>query len=156
MENAVMKEKLANNTVHNQQVEEQIKSLTESSTSMAALLGNSDEATSHILQDKTKKLAENFKNYSASPINARAPAPRSVRIEVPTRVALTNNTAASVSIPLPQVTPVQPGNQQAEAGEVGNISPSNLSNQMRAQEHMEVEPNTNSLPLNEQYPPHIE
>ena len=78
---------------------------------MVDLLRSSDDATSPVFQDKMKKLAENFKNYSASPIDAQSPAPRSVRIEVSAQVAPTNNTAASVSTPLSQVTPTQPGNQ---------------------------------------------
>ena len=127
MENTVMKGKLAENEVYNRQLDSKIQFLTGISTSMADLLGNSDNATSHIFQDKMKKLAENFKNYSASPINARAPAPRSVHIEMPAQVVPTNNTAASVSTPLLQFTPVQPGNQQADAGEVGDISPLTLS-----------------------------
>ena len=61
-----------------------------------------------------------------------------------------DNTTVLASTPLPKVSPVQPGNQQADAGEVDNISPSHISDQMRAQEHMEVKPNTNSLPKNEQ------
>ena len=95
MKNTVTEGKLADNEVHNQQLEEQLQSLTEVSASMPALLGNSDDANFQVFQEKMKKLAENFKNYSASPLDARAPAP-SVRIGVLARVALTNNTAASV------------------------------------------------------------
>ena len=123
---------------------------------MVDLLRSSDDATSPVFQDKMKKLAENFKNYSAIPIGAQSLAPRSVRIEVSAQVAPTNNTVASASTPLPQVTPVQPGNQRANVGKVGNISPSHISDQTRVQEHMKAKPNTSNLPPNELYPSSIE
>ena len=151
-----MKGKLADNEVQNQQLEEKIQSLTENSASMVDLLRSSDDATSPVFQDKMKKLAENFKKYSTSPIDARASTPGSVRSEVPAQVAPTNNTATSVSTPLPQVTPVQRENQQADVGDVGDISPLNISDQMKTQEHMEVEPNTSSLPPNEHHTPPLE
>jgi hypothetical protein len=92
---------------------------------MAALLGNgnADDATSQFLQDKMKKMTENFNNYSANSLGAQVPAPRVVRIEEPARVAPTNSRTASASIPLHQVTPVQPRNQRACAGDVGDMSP---------------------------------
>ena len=122
MNNTVIKGKLADNKAHNRQLEEHIQSLTEIRASMAALLGNSDATTSQSFQDKMKKMAKSFKRHSTSSIDARDPAPMSVRIEVPAWIALLDNTATSTSTPLPQVTHVQPGNQQASAGEVGNTS----------------------------------
>ena len=43
MDITVMKRKLANTKAHNQQLEEQLQSLTEMSISMAALLSNADD-----------------------------------------------------------------------------------------------------------------
>ena len=71
---------------------------------------------------------------------------------MPAQVTPTHDTAASTSTPLPQVITIQPGKQQAEAGEVSNINPSDLSDQMRAPQHMGVKQKISRLPPNEQHP----
>ena len=156
MNTTVTKGKLADSKSYNQQLDEQIQSLTESSASMAALLDNSDDVASEAFQDKRKKLAANFNRQFSSPIDARSPTCRSIQIEVLAQVTPIDNTATITSTSLPQVILAQPGNQRANTGEVGNVSPSNLSDQMRAKEHMEVELNTSRLPTNEQHPAPIE
>ena len=78
-----MKENVADTEVHNHQLHDQIQSLAESSASMAALPGNSDDATSQVFQNKMKELVENFNRHSARPIDDLAPARRLVRIEEP-------------------------------------------------------------------------
>ena len=111
MGNMIMKGKLTNNEAHNRQLEGKIQSLMKVGTSMAVLLSNANDANPQAFQDKMKELVANFNKHSASPINAQAPALILVSSEVPTQVALIDNTATSVSTPLHQFTPVQPGNQ---------------------------------------------
>ena len=73
MENAVMKGNLADNKVHNRQLEDQIQSLTEISAPMAALLDNSDDVTAQVFQDKMKKPAENFKTTLPAQLMLKLP-----------------------------------------------------------------------------------
>ena len=76
------------------------------SASMADLLSNADDASSPAFQDKIKGLVANFDKHFTSPIDAWAPAFRSVRIEVPAQVVSIDNTATSDSTPFHQVTSV--------------------------------------------------
>jgi hypothetical protein len=125
---------------------------------MAALLGSgsdSQDVTPQDYQDKMKKMADLFNFLSSSSPEVDVPASKSVHIKAPVCGASSQDATTSTSISPPRVTPIQQGKQQAKAGKVSGLAPSNLSNQMSGNLHMEVDLATSKSPPDEQHPPPI-
>jgi hypothetical protein len=158
VENTILRGKVANNDVQICVLEDNIQSLKDIRAPIAALLDsrpNSHDVVYQDFQDKIKNMSDLFNNFSLSSPDAPDPAPKSVHIEVPAR-EISSHDAAVLTLTSPlEVTLVQRGKQQAKAGNMSGLNPSNLSNQISTHPHVKIDLATSKLPPDEQHPPTI-